>query len=49
MARMSLDQREQWTSGGAVDGVGGAATQLQPLSVEQERHHVEKVHEEQGE
>ena len=25
---------------GAVDGVDGAAVQLQPLTVEQERHHV---------
>ena len=36
---------------GAVDGVDGvdvAATQLQPLTVDQERHHVEKVHGEQA-
>ena len=33
---------------GTVDGVAGAVAQLQPLTVEQERHHVEKVHGEQA-
>ena len=33
---------------GAVDGVDGAAAQLQPLTIEQERHHVEKVKGEQA-
>ena len=32
---------------GAVDGVDGAVSRLQPLTVEQVRHHVEKVHGEQ--
>ena len=32
---------------GAIDGVDGAVTQLQPLTVEQERHHVEKARGEQ--
>ena len=34
--------------GGAVYGVEGAVAQLQPLTVEQERHHVEKVQGEQA-
>ena len=33
---------------GALDGVDGAAAQLHPLTVEQEQHHVEKVHGEQA-
>ena len=33
---------------GTVDVVDGAVAQLQPLTVDQERHHVEKVHGEQA-
>ena len=33
---------------GAVDGVDGAVAQLQPLTVEQEPHNIEKVHGEQA-
>ena len=50
MARMNLNKRERLDMlvSGAVDGVEKAAAQLQPLTVDQERHHVERVDGEQA-
>ena len=42
MARMYPNERERWTCC-AVDSVDGAVAQLQPLTVEQERHRVGKA------
>ena len=43
-SRMYSSQREQWDVlvSGAADGVDGAAARLQPLTVEQERHQIDK-------